>query len=186
MTREPGRRRVEPRGMRRLRRGPDHRPRVATVPDTVPAPAAGSAVRRRARVRTGVVSSGNERGGGRVLQRPSSATLTPDDVAAADARDARGEPRCGLNRRWATRIPWPGPSRQGCGRAPRRRFAPGASRAGWVLAESEGFEPSKQVLPAYSLSRGAPSATRSRLRHGVDSIRTGCAVRLARRVRVRP
>ena len=32
------------------------------------------------------------------------------------------------------------------------------------LAEQEGFEPSKQVLPAYSLSRGAPSATRSPLR----------------------
>ena len=31
------------------------------------------------------------------------------------------------------------------------------------LAESEGFEPSMQVLPTYSLSRGAPSATRSRL-----------------------
>src|SRR5205085_9420073 len=32
------------------------------------------------------------------------------------------------------------------------------------LAEPEGFEPSKQVLPAYSLSRGAPSASRSQLR----------------------
>jgi hypothetical protein len=35
------------------------------------------------------------------------------------------------------------------------------------LAESEGFEPSMQVLPTYSLSRGAPSATRSRLQHEV-------------------
>ncbi len=33
-----------------------------------------------------------------------------------------------------------------------------------VLAESKGFEPLMQVLPTYSLSRGAPSATRSRLR----------------------
>ena len=33
-----------------------------------------------------------------------------------------------------------------------------------VLAEPEGFEPSMQVLPTYSLSRGAPSATRSQLR----------------------
>src|SRR6476646_4150260 len=32
------------------------------------------------------------------------------------------------------------------------------------LAEPEGFEPSMQVLPTYSLSRGAPSATRSQLR----------------------
>jgi hypothetical protein len=31
------------------------------------------------------------------------------------------------------------------------------------MAESEGFEPSKQ-FPAYSLSRGAPSATRPTLR----------------------
>src|SRR6185369_3518761 len=34
------------------------------------------------------------------------------------------------------------------------------------LAEPEGFEPSMQVLPTYSLSRGAPSATRSQLRRG--------------------
>src|SRR5258706_10198845 len=34
-----------------------------------------------------------------------------------------------------------------------------------VLAEPEGFEPSMQVLPAYSLSRGAPSASRSQLRN---------------------
>ena len=34
----------------------------------------------------------------------------------------------------------------------------------FVLAEPEGFEPSMQVLPTYSLSRGAPSATRSQLR----------------------
>ena len=34
-----------------------------------------------------------------------------------------------------------------------------------LLAESEGFEPSMQVLPTYSLSRGAPSATRSRLQN---------------------
>ena len=36
------------------------------------------------------------------------------------------------------------------------------------MAEPEGFEPSMQVLPTYSLSRGAPSATRSQLR-GRDS-----------------
>ena len=36
-------------------------------------------------------------------------------------------------------------------------------RAASLVAETEGFEPSMQVLPAYSLSRGAPSATRSRL-----------------------
>ena len=34
------------------------------------------------------------------------------------------------------------------------------------LAETVGFEPTMQVLPAYSLSRGAPSASRSRLRRG--------------------
>src|SRR5262245_47248294 len=33
-----------------------------------------------------------------------------------------------------------------------------------LLAETVGFEPTMQVLPAYSLSRGAPSASRSRLR----------------------
>ena len=32
-----------------------------------------------------------------------------------------------------------------------------------VVAETEGFEPSRQ-FPAYSLSRGAPSTTRPRLR----------------------
>ena len=33
-----------------------------------------------------------------------------------------------------------------------------------ILAETEGFEPSMQLITAYSLSRGAPSASRSRLR----------------------
>jgi hypothetical protein len=31
------------------------------------------------------------------------------------------------------------------------------------LAETEGFEPSMRLYTPYSLSRGAPSATRSRL-----------------------
>jgi hypothetical protein len=31
------------------------------------------------------------------------------------------------------------------------------------VAETEGFEPSIQVLPVYSLSRGAPSTSRPRL-----------------------
>lgn len=31
-----------------------------------------------------------------------------------------------------------------------------------VLAETEGFEPSMRLYTPYSLSRGAPSATRSR------------------------
>src|SRR4029079_2282764 len=49
-------------------------------------------------------------------------------------------------------------------RAPAARSA-GAGRVMFeVLAEPEGFEPSMQVLPAYSLSRGAPSAARSQLR----------------------
>ena len=33
---------------------------------------------------------------------------------------------------------------------------------GLVLAETEGFEPSMRLYTPYSLSRGAPSATRSR------------------------
>ena len=33
-----------------------------------------------------------------------------------------------------------------------------------LLAETKGFEPLMQLITAYSLSRGAPSATRSRLR----------------------
>jgi hypothetical protein len=40
------------------------------------------------------------------------------------------------------------------------------------MAESEGFEPSKQ-FPAYSLSRGAPSATRPTLRIALNRIYTG-------------
>ena len=40
-------------------------------------------------------------------------------------------------------------------RAVRRVFA-------WCLAETEGFEPSMRLYTPYSLSRGAPSATRSR------------------------
>src|SRR5690349_9783318 len=48
------------------------------------------------------------------------------------------------------------------------------------LAEPEGFEPSKQVLPAYSLSRGAPSASRSQLRGAILPART----RALRRVEV--
>ena len=40
---------------------------------------------------------------------------------------------------------------------------PHGARSHVWLAESEGFEPSMQVLPTYSLSRGAPSASRSRL-----------------------
>ena len=43
-----------------------------------------------------------------------------------------------------------------------------AARRNSMVAEPEGFEPSMQVLPTYSLSRGAPSATRSQLR-GRDS-----------------
>ena len=35
-----------------------------------------------------------------------------------------------------------------------------------LLAETEGFEPSMQVLPACSLSRGVPSTSRPRLRKG--------------------
>ena len=34
-----------------------------------------------------------------------------------------------------------------------------------VLAETEGFEPSMRLYTPYSLSRGAPSATRSRFQH---------------------
>ena len=37
----------------------------------------------------------------------------------------------------------------------------------YCLAEREGFEPSKGLLNPYSLSRGAPSATRPPLRDGV-------------------
>jgi|GEM_PF-6002740 hypothetical protein len=37
-------------------------------------------------------------------------------------------------------------------------------RQAFHLAGPEGFEPSMQVLPAYSLSRGAPSASRSQPR----------------------
>src|SRR3989344_9223997 len=33
---------------------------------------------------------------------------------------------------------------------------------GFILAETEGFEPSMRLYTPYSLSRGAPSATRSR------------------------
>lgn len=36
---------------------------------------------------------------------------------------------------------------------------------GFVLAETEGFEPSMRLYTPYSLSRGAPSATRSRFQH---------------------
>src|SRR5262245_57510412 len=43
-------------------------------------------------------------------------------------------------------------------------LAVGVARDVRTLAETVGFEPTMQVLPAYSLSRGAPSATRSRLR----------------------
>ena len=35
----------------------------------------------------------------------------------------------------------------------------------FVLAETEGFEPSMRLYTPYSLSRGAPSATRSRFQH---------------------
>ena len=45
----------------------------------------------------------------------------------------------------------------------------GRGSSSGVLAETEGFEPSMQVLPAYSLSRGAPSASRSRLRRSVSA-----------------
>jgi DNA-binding transcriptional LysR family regulator len=34
-----------------------------------------------------------------------------------------------------------------------------------LLAETEGFEPSMRLYTPYSLSRGAPSATRSRFQH---------------------
>ena len=40
------------------------------------------------------------------------------------------------------------------------------------LAETEGFEPSMQFLATYSLSRGAPSASRARLRRERDSSTT--------------
>src|SRR5580765_3810916 len=49
-------------------------------------------------------------------------------------------------------------------KSPFRGFGSEAS-----LAEPEGFEPSMQVLPTYSLSRGAPSATRSQLRRRTGS-----------------
>ena len=47
--------------------------------------------------------------------------------------------------------------------------APFGALAQVRLAEPEGFEPSMQVLPAYSLSRGAPSASRSQLRRRTGS-----------------
>ena len=37
-------------------------------------------------------------------------------------------------------------------------------RPGWYLAETVGFEPTVRFLSKHSLSRGAPSASRSRLR----------------------
>ena len=37
---------------------------------------------------------------------------------------------------------------------------------GVFLAETEGFEPSMRLYTPYSLSRGAPSATRSRFQSG--------------------
>ena len=40
-------------------------------------------------------------------------------------------------------------------------------RSCWSLAEGEGFEPSRELMTPYSLSRRAPSATRSALRAGV-------------------
>ncbi len=45
------------------------------------------------------------------------------------------------------------------------------------LAETVGFEPTMQVLPAYSLSRGAPSASRSRLRRARILPLHGCPVK---------
>ena len=44
--------------------------------------------------------------------------------------------------------------------ARRRLFA-------FTLAETEGFEPSMRLYTPYSLSRGAPSATRSRFQSGL-------------------
>src|SRR5690349_2116537 len=43
------------------------------------------------------------------------------------------------------------------------------------LAETEGFEPSMELLTPYSLSRGAPSASRARLRRGAKSTESACA-----------
>ncbi len=40
-----------------------------------------------------------------------------------------------------------------------------------LMAEKEGFEPSMQVLPACSLSRGVPSTTRPLLRKVRDDTR---------------
>src|SRR4051812_35052098 len=45
---------------------------------------------------------------------------------------------------------------------PNKKPADGRARF-WALAETEGFEPSMRLYTPYSLSRGAPSATRSRL-----------------------
>jgi hypothetical protein len=41
-----------------------------------------------------------------------------------------------------------------------------ANACGHIVAETKGFEPSRR-FPAYSLSRGAPSTTRPRLRRPV-------------------
>jgi hypothetical protein len=42
-----------------------------------------------------------------------------------------------------------------------------------LLAETEGFEPSMRLYTPYSLSRGAPSATRSRFQQGVLCLNLG-------------
>ena len=46
------------------------------------------------------------------------------------------------------------------------------------MAGTEGFEPSIELLTLYSLSRGAPSATRPRIRRGLINSNTSSVSRL--------
>ena len=68
-------------------------------------------------------------------------------------------------------LPWSGRTRNYSGLRRNRQCNRRPMRASRNLAEREGFEPSIRLLTRYSLSRGAPSASRAPLRFVVQSLR---------------